>query len=489
MSMADEWTFVPHRNSSSKRHNHHRHTAKGAARTGNRAGCGGDGGLYKRASASPAGAPNSTTRPRVGGSNRDDEDGSEERIIRDVSECMRALEGQLRAGNGFAHRLMTSMTAAVSSSNASPLRHVGDGGDGDVHRATTDADEEDANANANSRGLHLSDIVAYGIGNFSTERFRSPMLQLACLLLLRRCAASYISTNDDRSDERSDADHLRDGLESFKDDQKRVPTHYYDPCILPVEREILENVFHVNVLEYNDMGKRTLRVESVRCRQQQSNVVDDLSSPSTSTAAVSSRVRSRCTLFYMPHCPMRLYSNVLQAHWSRIFPPASFERKGMLTSIANCIGLSSNDHDASIHSADADDGDANDGPLIIFGNSFRDYEERAISSRERNDSTNGVFVIAPFAREIHIDVVGNAGKRRGGGGDLITNDALRHSEMAFNDCKVIYFSAAEAHGNNLQDDANDNDDGDDGWTTRKGWPDRPKEWFASTDPDDGGELK
>ena len=82
----------------------------------------------------------------------------------------------------------------------------------------------------------------------------------------------------------------------------------------------------------------------------------------------------------MPHCPMRLYSNVLQAHWSRIFPPASFERKGMLTSIANCIGLSSNDHDASIHSADADDGDANDGPLIIFGNSFRDYEERAISS-------------------------------------------------------------------------------------------------------------
>ena len=61
--------------------------------------------------------------------------------------------------------------------------------------------------------------------------------------------------------------------------------------------------------------------------------------------------------------------------------------------------------------------------------------------------------------------------------------------MAFNDCKVIYFSAAEAHGNNLQDDANDNDDGDDGWTTRKGWPDRPKEWFASTDPDDGGELK
>ena len=487
MSLADEWTFVPRRNSSSNRH-HHRHIAKGAARSGNRVGCGGDGGLYGRASASPAGAPKSTTRPRVGGNNRDDEDGSE-RIKRDVLECIRALEGQLRAGNGFAHRLMMSMTAAVSSSYAS-RQHAGDGGDGDVHRATKDADAEDANANAASRALHLSDIVAYGIGNFSTERFRSPMLQLACLLLLRRCAASDTSTNEDRSDDRSDADHHRDGFESFKDDQKRVPTHYHDPCILPVEREMLENVFHVHVLEYNDMGKRTLGIESVPCRQQRSSVVDESSLPLSSSTAESSRCRSRCTLFYMPHCPMRLYSNVLWAHWSRIFPPASVDRKGMAASIDECVDLSSRDNDKPIHSLVADDGDADDGPVILFGNSFRNYEERAISSQERNDSTNCVFVIASSDREIHIDVVGNAGKRRGGGGDLIVNDALRHLEVAFSDCSVIYFPLAASRVGDPgdDDDGDDNDDGDDGWTSRTAWPDRPKEWFASMDTNDGGEL-
>jgi hypothetical protein len=451
--MADEWTFVQGKSSSKPRNR--RHIAKGAANTGNRVGGGCDGGLYgSRASTS------------VGGSSCDEEDGIE-RIKRDTLECLRALEGQLRAGNGFAHRLITSMNEAVSSS---PTSHR------DVHRATGDADADAANAHAKSRGLRLSDIVAYGIGNFSTERFRSPMLQLACLLLLRRCAASDSSMYDDRSNDRSDAEYRRDGLESFQDDQKRVPVHYYDPCILPIERELLEIAFHVHVLEYNDMGKRMLGIESARCRQQQSNSVD-ISLPSSSSSTAESL--PRCTLFYMPHCPMRLYSNVLWAHWSRIFPPASSES-----------GSSSNDTNKSIHSVNADDGSANDGPVVIFGNSFRDYKERTISSRERIDGTNGVFIVAPFAREIPIDVVGNASKKRGGGGDVMTNDALRHLEMAFNDCSVIYFPVAEARRVDVEDDDDNYDDDDnDGRTRRRGWPDRPKEWFASTNPDECGELK
>jgi hypothetical protein len=176
---------------------------------------------------------------------------------------------------------------------------------------------------------------------------------------------------------------------------------------------------------------------------------------------------------------MRLYSNVLWAHWSRIFPPASSES-----------GSSSNDTNKSIHSVNADDGSANDGPVVIFGNSFRDYKERTISSRERIDGTNGVFIVAPFAREIPIDVVGNASKKRGGGGDVMTNDALRHLEMAFNDCSVIYFPVAEARRVDVEDDDDNYDDDDnDGRTRRRGWPDRPKEWFASTNPDECGELK
>ncbi|KAL3775011.1 hypothetical protein ACHAW5_003749 [Stephanodiscus triporus] len=399
--MAEEWTLV--RGKSSSKPRNRRHIANGAARTGNRVGGGSDGGLYgSRASTS------------VGGSRCDEEDWSE-RIKRDTFECLRALEGQLRAGNGFAHRLITSLNEAVSSSSTSRR---------DVHRATGDADTDAANAHAESRGLRLSDIVAYGIGNFSTERFRSPMLQLACLLLLRRCAASDSSMYDDRSDGRSDAEYRRDGLESFQDDQKRVPVHYYDPCILPIERELLDIAFHVHVLEYNDMGKRT---------------------------------------------------NVLWAHWYRIFTPASSES-----------GSSSNDTNNSTHSVNADDGSANDGSMVIFGNSFRDYEERTIPSRERTDGTNGVFIVAPFAREIPIDVVGNASKKRGGGGDVMTNDTLRHLEMAFNDCSVIYFPVAKARRGDVEDDGGDDDDEQ---TRRRGWPDRPREWFVSTNPDECGELK
>ena len=365
--MSDEWTFVPRRNGGSRRN--HQRIAKGAASCMvHRVSGGSDGGLYGRAAASSNGGSTSTPHS-IGVSNRDKGGGRSEEVKRDVLECLNDLMGQLRAGNGFAHRLILSMNEAISSSSSASKSHR----------------------------LQLRDIVAYGVGNFSTERFRSPMLQLACLLLLRRCAARESSTNDDRSDDGNDAGYLcMGGLESFQDDQKRIPIHYYDPCILPVEKELLELAFHVHVLEDNDMGKRTMGRESVQCHARPSNAVDVSSSPSSSSTSVSSRFHSDCTLFYMPHCPMRLYSTVLWAHWSRIFPPASVEMKGIAASDAEFIGSS----DESICLGDDDDGNANDGPVIIFGNSFREYEDRAmLSSRERIDDTNAIFAVAPFAWE------------------------------------------------------------------------------------------
>ena len=410
--------------------------------------------MYGRVAESSNGG--STVTPHRGGRNHDKGGGRSEEVKRDVLECLQDLMGQLRVGNGFAHRLILSMNEAIASSSSS----------------------SSSSSASNSHGLHLKDIVAYGIGNFSTERFRSPMLQLACLLLLRRCAARDSSMNYDRSDDRNDAENLC-MEESFQDDQNRVPIHYYDPCILPVEKELLELAFHVHVLGDNDMGKRTMGMKSVQCHCQHSNAVDVSSSQSLSSTTMSPRFHFNCTLFYMPHCPMRLYSNVLWAHWSRIFPPVSVEMKGNTPSDAEFIGFP----DESIR-GDDDNDETKDGPVIIFGNSFREYEDRAmLSSRERIDDTNAIFIVAPFAKEIPIDVVGNAGKRRGVDVDAMANGALRHSEMAFNDCSLIYFSVATMR----RDHASDN--GDDRGTRRKGWPDRPKEWFVSATPDDGGELR
>jgi hypothetical protein len=105
-------------------------------------------------------------------------------------------------------------------------------------------------------------------------------------------------------------------------------------------------------------------------------------------------------------------------------------------------------------------------PVIIFGNSLLAYEERTISSRERMDDTNAVFVAAPFATEIPISVVDNVGKRRSGRGCDTTLDSgvLRHLETAFSDCNVIYVQNVDHP------------------------PECPREWFMCIE-DDGGELQ
>jgi hypothetical protein len=374
----DEWNVVP------QRPGRNRYSVKKeAANTGRNAlGCNG---FYGRV---------------VSGKDCEDDEeksaGRTERIKRDVLECLHALEDQLCTRSGFAHRLMMAMRLSVSSSLSScSHQHI-------------DSDQ-----------LHMNEIIAYGIGNFSTDRFKSSMLQLACLLLLRRCAAANnLSTNDGNT-----CNEL-----SFRDEQDRVPIHYYEPCILPIEKEILENEFYVNILDCNDMGK--LKSESMQCRYEVSSIQYRL------------QHHSKCTVFYMPHCPMRLYSNVLWAHWSRFFsssPPVD-------------------DVDGEIHD-----------PVIIFGNSLLAYEERTISSCERMDDTNAVFVAAPFATEIPISVVDNAGKRRGGRGCDTTLDSgvLCHLETAFSDCNVIYVQNVD---HPIE------------------WPERPREWFMSIE-DDGGELQ
>jgi len=68
------------------------------------------------------------------------------------------------------------------------------------------------------------------------------------------------------------------------------------------------------------------------------------------------------TLFFMPCCHRRLYSNLLRANWS----PA-------------CLGN-----------------------VLLVGNSLRSYEERALASEKGNDESDCVLPLLPWVRETRI---------------------------------------------------------------------------------------
>lgn len=302
-----------------------------------------------------------------------------ERIRAAILESIRALENvMVSSDTSFSHRLIAALREVTSSSSASDGEE-----DADNTKAETKNDEgNDGNFDDASFNLNLREIVAYGIGNFATtSSFSAPMLQLACVLFLRRHAtASSIIPHSSHTDTASNDNGVQD---IFKREQDQVPIYYYEPCILPVERELLETVFHVVVLDNNEFGK--LHLQSMR--------QPDGDNASKTATTISTSVPK--SLFYMPHCPMRLYCNVLWSHWETL--PST----------------------------------------IIYGNSFHSYDERTVSAQGQNDQTNGILRIIHCTNEISIKLRGN--KR----GDELY-DALNHLETAFNDCNIISFTAASA---------------------------------------------
>ena len=410
--MADEWTFVTHQNKNSRRRRNQRNGKKGPTPP-----CGGSSGLYKATFGNNGPASSIEQHPVI--RSRHDDDGPTttqannvndhrvQQLKRDILDCLHALEDQVHSGYGFAHRLITSLATATSFTDE---HHDAAGTTTTTTQTSINTQREvkistvDNNNNAQQL-LNLREIVAYGIGNFATDRFQAPMLQLACLLLIRRCA----SINSQQSTTESD---------TFEYEQHQVPIYYYEPIMSPAEKNLLTNVFHVNVLDSNEMGKRS--VESMRPSVA---TCDGMQSQSSSNIPNSSAT----TLFYMPHCPMQLYSNVLWTHWDHIlFTPAATKKS----------------------------------PLVIFGNSFQTYDERTISSEKRLDPMNGVFRIIPFAKE---DPVSGTPATR----DEIIANELRHLEKAFNDCTVISFPVSKE---------------------KCKWPDRPMEWIASDKLETNGEL-
>ena len=354
--MSEEWTFVTHKKRSSRSNiNRRRNGIQGSDRKNsthhydgakdNGLKCFFDNGINPH-NAAQAGEV-TTEKDRT-------------RVVDAILESIRALEIVLKSTSGNSS-FSTQLIAALRKAS-----HIDKGDDANKSEEVND------NGAERSHDLMLREIVAYGIGNFATtSSFSAPLLQLACLLFLRRQAASSSIVDDNLGKKSND-----DIRSTFKQEQEQVQIYYYEPCILPVERELLETVFHVTVLSNNEFGK--LNIESMR-----------------QNAAISERDVEAKSLFYMPHCPMRLYCNVLWSHWETL------------------------------------------GSTIIFGNSFHSYDERTLLDEKRRNPTNGILRIIPYTNEITIQLRGN---RRGD----IVYDALNHLESAFNDCNIISFTSSNA---------------------------------------------
>lgn len=283
----------------------------------------------------------------------------------------------------------------------------------------------------------INEIISYGIGNFARKKSArvsskssssggvngkadfifdsssAPIIQLACILLIRQHLAtdmlhsSYAkSSTITREKGDSSHQHIQEGQHqgnklAYEHQQLLVPIVYFEPLIKPIECKVLTEIFHVQILEINERGKR--RVASNQ---------NDTSS----------------TLFYMPHCPMRLYSNILWSNWD--------------------VDLLFN------------------GRTVIFGNSLNAYEDRIISSEQKKDTTNAIFPILPFVNEQQVLVPPSSSHYVGDSATDIKNSlqynivssasqpkpflSWQDLEMAFNDCVVISFSNIDGDQENIE---------------------------------------
>ena len=316
-------------------------------------------------------------------------------VIQALLECMESLERQYRAGEGFVIRLLNALANATN------------------HNVSTDDRNE-----SKCKLPNLEEIVVYGVGNFSCEIYSASMLQLAVALLLRRLAVEA-ATNGSSRDYDNHQELNIDGstnATSFSFDQQRIPIFYYEPCTLPLEKVLLQEVFYVHVLESNDMGKLSV-----------SSMNEQLQSQTSQPQNIRKQNSQYNTLFYMPHCPMRLYCNIIWAHWDHIMAPQQAQLDSIPTN-----------------------------PVVVFGNSFHAYDERTISSEQKSDPTNGIFRLIQCVNEQSIY---SASENKN------LEDSLIMLERAFNDCNVISFSIPQ--DTNIE---------------------KPQEYFLSDDIYENGEL-
>jgi hypothetical protein len=133
----------------------------------------------------------------------------------------------------------------------------------------------------------ISAIVCYGIGNFGASKNCAPMWQLSFAIAVKEFLAI-------------EQQALKDG-EVPKEEQS-ISVLYFDPCMSQLEAIFLER-HGIQIIAENERGKRK----------------------TTNT-----------TLFFMPHCPMMLYSNVIFTNWERISDVIIFGN--LLSTYTNRLG-------------------------------------------------------------------------------------------------------------------------------------------------------
>jgi SRR1 len=241
--------------------------------------------------------------------------------------------------------------------------------------------------------INIHCIVCYGIGTFGTKRQSAPLWQLALALELRdllvrprgsslhdggnnASISSAKYTCDDLSDDNS-SDDLSDNNSSHLPSQSPVvPLLYFEPLMTPLEAKILEKL-KIQIIQDNERG----------CRRIGTSVTE----------------RSH-TLFFMPHCPMRLYSNLLHTNWD----------------------------DLRQH-------------VIIFGNSLSRYidgdqHHQIIQAKEKEQSLRVLRMLRPFWKEKRLII---------GKDDL--NRCAEGFEQAFNDTSLTYFPSTKKWPERPQD--------------------------------------
>ncbi|CAM9545165.1 unnamed protein product, partial [Chrysoparadoxa australica] len=188
-------------------------------------------------------------------------------------------------------------------------------------------------------------VVCYGLGSFSGDcisggQGHNARYQVAAALLLRSKLEGLVARAPRES----------------KSGSSRVPMEFFDPVTTRVEQAVLEQLgFEVQSIDRE--GKHWVSVP---------------------------------TLFFMPHCPMRLYSNLLWANWASL------------------------------------------GNLLLLGNSLTLYRDRPLTAEQRLDRSNCVLQLleASLVEEVPVVLPRQA--------ERCLRD-LPHLEGAFNDLALCYF--------------------------------------------------